>query len=146
MLLATEGDAEAWMNRACLHGSRHMTAKIWYNTHQQFKTLRSTHRFGSGETWKVCCESQNREECAHRAYLLPWLLTGQFQGLTRNAAEIAPSFFARERNEGKGEICMARQDSGIKERPQKWSSWAFSPIGLCWRCICSCSACSIKAI
>ena len=131
MLLATEGDAESWMNRACLHGSRHMTAKIWYNTHQQFKTLRSTHRFGSGETWKVCCESHKREECAHRAYLLPWLLTGQFQGLTRNAAEIAPSFFARERNEGKERIrenentVAAVQDSVVLDKVTVQDSWLY---------------------
>ena len=36
-----------------LQNDAHKWLKFCYNRNRQYKTLRSTHRFGSGETWKI---------------------------------------------------------------------------------------------
>ena len=77
--------------------------KICYNAHRQFKTLRSPHRFGSGETWKFYCESLRVEDAPNGCVFFRGISQG-FPGPHQKHGKRLRPLLSRDRGRARGKM------------------------------------------
>ena len=99
----------------------HKHAGIWYHVRRQIQeSLRSTHRLARLKPGKFTCVPSEARMHPSGCISLSWVTQGFSRASDETREKSAPSFFARDRKEGKGKTSgHARRDNGEKKPNSK---------------------------